>query len=280
MNPLQLPTWTYRQHDANHDLEVPAEGCGGWVRKTLPLNPECTAVVVMHAWDCGTREQFPGWHRTIEYIPRSQRICSEILPELLSAVRASPLPLFHIVGGGDYYRELPGYRRSVSLAGPTPPGPDKVISDSVLKSLREHRRVSVTGEHNLADIEEGFKRLDFASEARPLDDEGVAENAHQLSALCRDASINHLIYVGFAINWCLLLSPGGMAEMSTRGVMCSALRQAVTAVEVKESARGELWKELGLIRVAMAFGFVYDVPDFVAALQAGSAREDGCDSSD
>ena len=54
--------------------------------------------------------------------------------------------------------------------------------------------------------------------------------------------------------------------MSQRGVMCSALRQAVTAVENRETARNELCKEIGLWRVALAFGFVFDVEDFVGAI--------------
>jgi hypothetical protein len=102
--------------------------------------------------------------------------------------------------------------------------------------------------------------------ARPVEDEGVAENSSQLLALCRDAGINHLIYAGFAINWCLLMSPGGMVDMERRGVMCSAFRQAVTAVENRESARQELAKQLALWRVSLGFGFVFDVEDFIAAL--------------
>ena len=50
--------------------------------------------------------------------------------------------------------------------------------------------------------------------------------------------------------------------------MCSAVRQAETAVENKETARRELGKELGLWRVALAFGFVFDVDDLVGALAA------------
>ena len=49
--------------------------------------------------------------------------------------------------------------------------------------------------------------------------------------------------------------------------MCSALRQAVTAVENRETARAELCKEIALWRVALAFGFVFDVEDLVKALE-------------
>ena len=49
------------------------------------------------------------------------------------------------------------------------------------------------------------------------------------------------------------------------------IRQATTAVENKASAAGEWCKELALWRVALAFGFVYDVDDFIAALKVNDA---------
>ena len=50
----------YEQFDADYGLGVPGEGFGGWQTAELELNPDRTAVVVMHAWDCGTYEQYPG----------------------------------------------------------------------------------------------------------------------------------------------------------------------------------------------------------------------------
>ena len=45
-----------------------------------------------------------------------------------------------------------------------------------------------------------------------------------------------------------------------------SLREAVTAVENKDTARQELCKAIGLWRVAINFGFVFDVGDFVQAI--------------
>ncbi len=84
--------------------------------------------------------------------------------------------------------------------------------------------------------------------------------------LCREAGINHLIYVGFDINMCLWFSPGGMAEMQQHGLICSTIRQAVTACESKETARQELAKETALWLVAVNFGFVFDLDDFIASV--------------
>ncbi|HEO70354.1 MAG TPA: hypothetical protein ENN80_03760 [Candidatus Hydrogenedentes bacterium] len=266
---IVIPAWYYRHHDADYSLEVPEEGFGGWIEEPLIFSRTHTAVVLMHAWDTGTREEFPGWYRVVPYIPRAEAICREVLPGLLEAVRTSGLTLFHVVGGGEYYKDLPGYSHAVESAGPPPPGLPKIESDPLRDALNAHKSgKGYPTRRNVEDINRGFARLDFAPNARPVGDEGVAENGHQLYALCKEQGINHLVYCGFAINWCLLLSPGGMAEMEHYGLMCSALRQATTAVENKESARNEWCKELALWRVALAFGFVFDVDDFTHALRS------------
>ncbi len=273
---IEIPAWFYQHHDADYSLDVPEAGFGGWKRAPLMFSRKHTAVALMHAWDTGTREEYPGWRRVVPYIPRANAICRDVLPGLLAAVRESDLPLFHVVGGGDYYKGLPGYQRAVTLAGPEPPAPNQVESDPIRDQLAAYKRAhGYPGLHNLEDIDRGFARLDFAPQARPVGDEGIAENGHQLFALCKEKGINHLIYAGFAINWCLLLSPGGMAEMQKYGLMCSALRQATTAVENKASAPEQWCKEIGLWRVALAFGFVLDVDDFCAALRSRQTIQTG-----
>jgi hypothetical protein len=255
----------YQQFDADLGRDVPGEGYGGW--KTAEIEPGSAALVVMHAWDAGTREAFPGWYRAVEYIPRSQEICQRVFPRLLEEVRAVGMPLFHVVGGGDYYKQVPGYRRAAELAGPSPPSPPQAVSDLALEALRRFRAERVfVGAHNQADVRRGFENLDFAPEARPVDSEGIAEDGHQLHALCAEAGVNHLVYVGFALNWCLLLSPGGMADMSRRGYICSTIREATTAVENRETAREERCKEIALWRVALAFGFVFGLDDFLTGI--------------
>jgi hypothetical protein len=263
---VRVPASYYQQFDADPQRDVPAEGYGGWKKSTLELDLRHTAVVVMHAWDCGTPADFPGWYRCVEYLPRANAICRTVFPKLLSGVRAANVPLFHVVGGGRYYQNLPGYQRAVKLAGDPPKSRETIAVDPTLERLRQFRSENVfVGKHNQADVAAGFARLDFAAEARPSGEEGVAENGEQLFALCKAAGVNHLVYAGFAINWCLLLSPGGMHEMSGRGILCSAFRDATTAVENKDSARQQWAKELGLWRVALAFGFVFDVDEFLAA---------------
>lgn len=274
MSELQVPTWYYQHYDADFARDVPAEGFGGWNKTVLPISFERTALVVMHAWDCGTREQYPGWHRVVEYISRSYEICDNALPGLLGAARTSGLTVYHVVSpGGTYFRDYPGYRRADKLAGPAVPRNRQVQRDEVFDRLARFRSQSVfPGEHNQPDITAGQRCMDFPVSAKPVGDEGIAESAAQLHALCREDGINHLIYAGFAINGCLVSSPGGMIDMQREGYMCSAIRQAVTAIENKETARTETAKEIALWQVALLYGFVYDADDLVGALKGKQAQ--------
>ena len=266
---LNIPAWYYRHFDADYHRDPPELGFGGWRQQTLEFSRAHTAVVVMHTWDTRTPQDYPGWWRCGPFIPRANAILRDVFPPLLKAIRQNGLTLFHVVGGGDYWHRYPGYQRTLKLNAPAPQEFPKVSADPYHTALRQFKRKSVfVGLHNEADVAQGFAHNDFPPQTRPLDHEGIAENGPQLFALCQEEGINHLVYAGFAINWCLLLSPGGMHDMSQYGLMCSALRQAVTAVENKESAPNQGAKEIALWRTALEFGFVFDVPDFQNALKS------------
>ncbi len=266
--PATIPAWHYQQFDADFGRSVPAEGYGGWRKSEIPWDPDRSALVIMHAWDTGTRERFPGWHRAVEYIPRADRIAASTLPALLSAFRVSDRPRVHVAGGGDYARRCPGFRVSEAepRADPLPP-------DDTIDRLRRFRAENVfVGLRNEADVRAGFARIDFPERLRPAPVEAVVDAAPALDAWCREREVRHLVYAGFALNWCLLMSPGGMIDMSRRGYVCSAVRDATTSVENKESAATEAHHEEALWRTALAFGFVFDSADLIRAV-GGAAPE-------
>jgi nicotinamidase-related amidase len=190
-----------------------------------------------------------------------------VFPPLLAAVRRTPLPVFHVVGGDhDYWSHLPGYQQTAVLVRDTAP-PPRVSRDPVYERLQLLRATAGSpGVHNSADIAAGFAQLDFAPTARPVGEESIAKNGAQLAALCRAQGINHLVYVGFALNWCLLMSPGGMVDLARHGCLCSTIREATTAVENAETAREQREKQQALWRVALEFGFVFALDDFTRAL--------------
>jgi len=200
----------------------------------------------MHAWDAGTREQYPGWYRAVEYIPRAQEIARTVFPRLLAGVRASRLRLFHVVGGGDYYKACPGYKRAVALAGPEPPALEQVEPDPVLERLRDFRAERVfVGAHNKADVERGFASLDFQPEAR----RGELPPALRALQGCRRQP-SHLRGVRHQLVPAAFPRRHGRYEQARPDV----LRPAPGG-----DGRGEQGDR--------AFGFVFDVDDFVNALQ-------------
>lgn len=264
---LKLRANFYRQFDADYSLPVPAEGYGGWFSEEIEIESHRVAVVLMHAWDCGTLESNPGGWRCCDEIPRTYRVCREVLPPLLAAIRASKLPLIHVVSGAGYFEQYPGYQKAAQLAGADDPAVPQVDKEGLYwrtKNFVTDR--TFPGKQNKIDLASAPK-LTFPKEAVPTGDEGVAKNSQQLFALCKHLGVNHLIYMGFNIDWCLLMSPGGMNDMWRHGVICSAVRQAVTAVENKETARQELAKEIGLWRVSVQGGLVLDDKDFIAGLR-------------
>ena len=265
---MRINAYYYQQFDADHSQDVPAESYLGWQKGEIEIDLDHTALVIMHAWDCGTEDMYPGWYRHVEYIPRANAILKNVFPRLLEGVRASRLQVVHVVAGGRYYKDLPGYKKTLKLAGKAQDHYQSIKKDPARKKLDQFRTIHAgQGLHNIDDIKRGFKALDFPREAIPKENEFIVDSSAQLFKLCNKMRISHLIYIGFAINWCLLLSPGGMVDMSRHGIMCSTIRQAVIAVENAETARNELCKEIALWRVAFSFGFIFDLEALLSALK-------------
>jgi nicotinamidase-related amidase len=276
MPTITLPAHYYRQHDADVTADVPGRSYAGWTTRLLEVPLERTALVSMHVWNPGLDPCIPagpdspylGWFRMVEYLPRAMKITRELLPPLLAAARSAGLTVIHVGSSESYTGRFPEYQRAKARAEAiTPPAPPGAVEDTLRSQWSQERHRQYTGEHNLEPIRAGFQHLDFAPQAMPLDGEPVVINTPQLNAVCRERGIWHLIYVGFAVNWCLLASPGGMLDMSRLGYQCSTIRQATTAVENRESCAEEWAKELALWRIALMFGYVFDLDPVLEALR-------------
>jgi len=266
---IKVRSQSYRQHEADYSQEVPAEAFGGWQENIIEISPSHTAIVVMHTFDFGTSDNNPRTFKSTEYIPRSYKICRQVLKPFLSTLRQQKMQIIHVAGTG-YADDFPGYKKTLSLCRNAPEVKhERVKSDPVYTELHKLQREFSFGPiPRPKSTSSGFK-IGFHPDVLPENDEYIATTSNQLFNICKKEHINHLIYCGFAINWCLLLSPGGMADMQIRhGIICSAFRQATTAVENKETARRELHKESALWRVAVNFGFVFNVDAFIEDIRA------------
>jgi len=262
---IYLPTNYYRQSGGDQTKPYPAESYEGWKRAELPIETDSAAIVCMHAWDTKEDGTFPGLERCVDYVPRASKICRELLGDFLDKVRLSGMRLIHVADAGQIdLEEYEGRRiiRDLYSDRPDVDPSEYVLADSAVSEIRSFKsRFGHTGEENFQDVAAARKVRGFNPYVRPKGDEPVVINSHQLASYCRDNSIDHLIYTGFAINMCLLLSPGGMLDMARRGIMCSSVRELVTAVENRESARGERNKEYGLWLDGLLYGVVYNKED-------------------
>ncbi len=272
---LRLPAHYYRQHDADVGADIPGRGYSGWTTRILDVPFEKTALVSMHAWNPGLVDEIPagpdspyvGWFRVVEYLPRAMEISQKIFPPLLGTARKAGLTVMHVASEESYTERYEEYRRIREMAGPPPERPAGAVEDALRKQWGEERGAQTQGAHNKADIAAGFKHIDFAPQAMPKPGEAVVINSHQLNAACREKGIWNLIYIGFAINWCLLASPGGMIDMSRMGYVCSTIRQATSAVENAESCTDEWAKQIALWRLSLMFGYVFDLDPVLSALE-------------
>jgi len=202
-------------------------------------------------------------------LPRAEEILENRMPGLLEAFRAAGMQVIH-VESGEYVHQYEQYKRTMKLIKgklPLEKKQARPAQDKVYRELAAFRSAHVhPGTENEADIAAACKIRDIHPNARPLPGEHMVTQSGELQAVCALHGINHLIYAGFAVNYCLLMSPGGMLDMSRRGFLCSVVRDATTAVESGFSARDEMAKQLALWNVALSFGFVYEQEDLVGRL--------------
>lgn len=265
----------YRHHPVDFSKgELGALGFKGWgesVEVKAPVHQ--TALIPMHIWNIGFSEQLPFTPegpvgpimKMLEWASRSASITRNTIPPILQAARQAGIGVIHVASDEEYARKYPGYEMTKNIAGPEPAGLPRAPLHQHVKTLNQERSKLIFGPGRQAVRPHYLKHLDFPPPAKPLDDEYVAYTTHQLNAVLRQHGIWNLIYVGFAINWCLWFSPAGMVDMSRLGYRCNCIEEGVTAVENKESVENEFNKKQSMWRTSLMFGYIHHAGDFIRA---------------
>ena len=272
---LRLKGEYYRHYPFDFSKgKIGAVGFKGWgesVKSEVPA--EETALIAMHIWNIGFHPelQFSPAGKAgpvmemLEWASRSMPIIKTEIPPILQAARDAKIPVIHVASDEHYAKQYPGYQRTLDIAGNEPTGLSKAPRHDEIKPPDDIKDNLLFGEKFKESLPYYTPNFDFPDLARPLDSEYVAFTTHQLNEVLRKHGIWNLIYIGFAINWCLWFSPGGMVDMSRLGYRCSCIKEAVTAVENKESAVDELHKQEALWRTSLMFGYVHSAADFIGA---------------
>lgn len=112
------------------------------------------------------------------------------------------------------------------------------------------------------------QELGMSSAIEVRDDDFVIATGQQLHDLSRSRGILHLIYVGFATNWCILGRDYGIRAMARRGYNIILLRDATTGVEFPDTLDELFTTEIAIREVEQQYGFTASNEGFFAARRA------------
>ena len=110
-------------------------------------------------------------------------------------------------------------------------------------------------------------QLSISEEIIVKPEDEVIATGQQLHQLLAKKGIFHLIYVGFATNWCVLGRDYGIRSMASRGYNIILLREATTGVEFPDTLDDSLTTEIAIREVEQQYGFSASNYDFFQACQ-------------
>ena len=108
-------------------------------------------------------------------------------------------------------------------------------------------------------------KLDITPHVTPLDGEIVISDKWELHHVLAELGAYHLVYAGFATNWCLLGRDYGIRSMSQFGYHLMALRDATTGVEFPDTLEHNWVTEVGIREIEQQYGFTASTADFIRA---------------
>lgn len=268
---MKVPWHFYRQHPADFSGGTQAaRGFLGWTSEVRELDLKRTALMLMHLPDAGLTPdtqfrpdcQRPDLLGTVEWIPRTMAMNTQRLPKLVTAARQAGLQVVHLRSRFDDWQK-PHSDRSLAEAGEAPPADAERIE---AKYAEQH---SVDSFGNLPDRppESPEHFIGLPEELRTHGNDLVCTQSWQLHRLMKNRGIDHLIYTGWALNWCLWFSPCGMGDMARKGYLCSAVRGGCVAIENRESTATEANLEYAYWKTSTMFGYVFDLNELTTALR-------------
>jgi len=278
---IQLPWGIYRHFPADFSRwNEAAAGFKGWDSEVRELDLSRTCLVLMHlpetgltpGTEFGPDSRSPNALGTIEWIPRTMQLVAFRLPPLVKAARDAGLLVAHVAGGDGIG---PVWEACLKEAGEAPPpDPDTIVQDQ--ERWAQHMRdVFDLPREAQSQTTYPLPDVDFTSAwdvLQPKSGDICASQSWQLARLLKNRDIDHILYCGWALNWCLWFSPGGMCDMNRKGFLCSAVRGGCVAIENKGSAVGEGNLEYAYWKTSTMFGYIFDLHGLTHALREAAGK--------
>ena len=262
MSVIHLPV---RSYPCYADFDKPSdERHISFYETVFPLPAQETAFVLV---DCRTTHHNQGW------LERATTVLRETIVPALAAAREVPLTIIHAPVGAvaAKYPQCVTYpeERPVPAEPEWPPrqfreraGPYAVFAkkeelhrDELLASYIPDCRI-----HPLVE---------------PRDDEFVVTDGPTMRRLLAERGVLHLIYVGFAVNWCVQFKDYGMREQARYGYNCLLLRDCTNAFESADTLDEELNMRIAVREIELMVGWTATQKDFIEACRQRTREAGG-----
>lgn len=247
MRTVSLPCRYYR---VDTNPEVPCvEQNFQHVERELSLPVEQSALVLVDVWST---------HYIESWLERASQTTSARIVPALEAAREAGMLVIHAPSPLVAWRY--GVESPTGYGAPTWPPAEFRNGSGPYQSFS--RRDEVREREVLAHWE---KELDIAAIARPVPGEPVIATGEQLRALLVERQILHLVYAGFATNWCVLYRDYGMLAMFNWGYNLILLRDATTGIEFHDTVTSEAATGIAVREIETKLGWTATTEAFVAA---------------
>ena len=113
--------------------------------------------------------------------------------------------------------------------------------------------------------------MDIAAPARPVEGDIVITSGPELHAVLAEREILHLIYVGFATNWCLIGRDYGIMATNERGYNIIVVRDATAGIEFHDTVEALTATEMTIREIETKYAWSTTTEALVGA--CGDAGE-------
>ena len=107
--------------------------------------------------------------------------------------------------------------------------------------------------------------MDINPAAAPRDGEPIIHTGPRLHTLLAERGILHLIYAGFATNWCMVGRDYGIYAMNDRGYNIILVRDATSGIEFHDTVESEMATQMQIREIETKNGWSTTTEAVVAA---------------
>ena len=218
-----------------------------FIRREIPmvLPIDRTALVLVDVWNI---------HFIESWVERARQVTVDAIVPILNTAREVGLTIVH-APCPEVARQFPQLNRHA------PPDPVKPADWPPVEFRRRAGEYAAyrgprsqppgIGIH----WDEMAPHLGMSPAIEVQDEDYLIATGQQLHDLLEEQGILHLIYAGFATNWCILGRDYGIVAMSRRGYGIVLLREATMGVEFPDTLDTNFATELAIREVEQKYGF-------------------------